>query len=69
MTYDSSLKQNKVSRNENFFVLSTGKMHLWAVPVDGNWSITRIELEVNKLPDRRLLIKDGPKNEEAPADQ
>lgn len=44
-------------------------MHLWAVPVDGNWSITRIELEVNKLPDRRLLIKDGPKNEEAPADQ
>lgn len=40
-------------------------MHLWAKPVvDGAWSVTRIELEVNKHPDKRLLIKDGPKFEQ-----
>lgn len=40
-------------------------MHLWARPVgEGAWSVTRIELEVNKHPNKRLLIKDGPKFEE-----
>lgn len=43
-------------------------MHLWARPVaDGAWSVTRIELEVNKHPDKRLLIKDGPKFEQQQA--
>lgn len=42
---------------------STGKLHLWAKPTDGVWSVTRIELELNKHPDKRLLIKDGPKND------
>lgn len=35
----------------------TGKMHLWAIVKDGEWDITRIELELNKHPDKRLLIK------------
>lgn len=40
-------------------------MHLWARPAnDGVWSVTRIELEVNKHPNKRLLIKDGPKFEQ-----
>lgn len=45
-----------------------GKMHLWAKPNaddNTNWSVTRIELELNKHPDKRLLIKDGPKPHEA----
>ncbi|XP_031641109.1 uncharacterized protein LOC116352554 [Contarinia nasturtii] len=44
-----------------------GKMHLWARPNgtdDENWSVMRIELEVDKHPDRRLLVKDGPKGKE-----
>lgn len=45
--------------------LKLGKMHLWARPAeDGAWSVTRIELEVNKHPNKRLLIKDGPKFEQ-----
>lgn len=37
-------------------------MHLWARPSeDGAWSVTRIELEVDKYPNKRLLVKDGPK--------
>ncbi|XP_055320885.1 uncharacterized protein LOC129577576 [Sitodiplosis mosellana] len=47
-----------------------GKMHLWAIPKandDTNWSITRIELELDKHPEKRLLIKDGPKPQEASA--
>lgn len=40
-------------------------MHLWARPTeDGAWSVTRIELEVNKHPNKRLLVKDGPKFEQ-----
>lgn len=45
-------------------------MHLWAMPKandDANWSVTRIELELNKHPDKRLLIKDGPKPHETAA--
>lgn len=47
-----------------FIIIEIGKMHLWAKPAsDGAWSVTRIELEVNKHPNQRLLIKDGPKPE------
>lgn len=42
------------------FHIPTGKMYLWAKPTDGVWSVTRIELELKKHPDKRLLIKDGP---------
>lgn len=38
-------------------------MHLWAKPVDGKWSVMRIELELNKNAHKRLVIKDGPKFE------
>lgn len=34
----------------------TGKMHLWAAVKDGEWNVTRIELELNKQPDKRFLI-------------
>lgn len=44
-------------------------MHLWAKPSDGEWSISRIELELDKFPDRRLLIKDGPKIQQQPTQQ
>lgn len=47
-------------------------MHLWARPSeDGAWSVTRIELEVDKHPNKRLLVKDGPKFEqpESPVQQ
>lgn len=39
-------------------------MHLWARPngnEDEDWSVIRIELEVNKHPNKVLLVKDGPK--------
>lgn len=40
-------------------------MHLWARPSEGGaWSVTRIELEVDKHPNKRLLVKDGPKFEQ-----
>lgn len=40
-------------------------MHLWAKPTEnGAWSVTRIELEVNKHPNKRLLVKDGPRFEQ-----
>lgn len=43
-------------------------MHLWARPEsEGDWRVQRIELEVNKHPDKRFLIKDGPKLKEEPA--
>lgn len=35
-------------------------MHLWAIPAESEYSIRRIELELDKYPNRRLLIKDGP---------
>lgn len=44
-------------------------MHLWAKPSDGQWSVTRIELELDKHPDKRLLIKDGPKHENQESQQ
>lgn len=45
-------------------------MHLWAMPKangDANWLVTRIELELNKHPEKRLVIKDGPKPPEIAA--
>lgn len=47
----------------NFGFLFTGKLHLWAQN-EGEWKVTRLELELNNMPDKRLLIKDGPKNPE-----
>lgn len=42
---------------------STGRVFLWAKQIDEAWSVTRIELELNKHPGKRLLIKNGPKND------
>lgn len=46
-------------------------MHLWARPnandETGKMLVTRIELELNKHPEKRLLIKDGPKSHEIDA--
>lgn len=41
-----------------------GKVYLWAKLVDGKWSVTRVELELDKHPGKRLLIKDGPRSDD-----
>lgn len=42
---------------------STGRVFLWGKLIDESWSVTRIELELTKHPGKRLLIKNGPKND------
>lgn len=44
--------------------MNIGKMHMWAVVNDGEWKVTRIELELKQHPDKRLLIKGEPKSQQ-----
>lgn len=43
-------------------IFPIGRVFLWAKAINDTWKVTRIELELNKHPGKRLLIKDGPTN-------
>lgn len=43
----------------------SGKVYFWARVIDGKWTIEREELEVNKQPNRKLVIVGAKEENEA----
>lgn len=64
MGFDFGVEMNKFADGKiDGFVVPVkgvnqrGKLHFWAENRDEKWHITRAELELDKDPDRRLLLR------------